>query len=268
MEEIKIDEIKIEEKTLDFAGNESSVDMGEFRIDLGDDLKSGSQIINDEARYRKPLHHKHINAKTVSYKNAVKMAKEIGLPKKDESYFSFVSGNFIYGDLIEAFCVENNLLVDEMIISTLSLSQDNIDSLHNLIAGNYVQNMHLIVSEYFWNAESRKFKFPMRDYLFQELDIDNKFQFSVCGVHIKMILIKSGENYFVFDGSANLRSSQNIEQINIRNDKKIYEYSKGIFDKVQDNFYIINKDNMLDNKTPRDPEKLKSLRGRKTNDLI
>lgn len=196
------------------------------------------------------------------------MAKEIGLPKKDEAFFSFIPGNFIYGDLIEAFCVENDLLVDEMLISSLSISQDNIDSLKNLIVGDYVQDLTLVLSDYFWNAESKKYKFPIRDYLFQELDIDNKLQFCVCGTHIKVVLIKSGENYFVFDGSANFRSSQNIEQINVRNDKKIYEYCKTIFDKIKEKFYIINKDVLLENKTPRDPENIKSVRGKENNNLI
>jgi deoxycytidine triphosphate deaminase len=66
-----------------------------------------------------------IDEKFLKYQNAKKLAKDLIINEKSR-YFVVVDGSFIFGDFIEALIVENNYLVKEMTISTLSLSTKSI----------------------------------------------------------------------------------------------------------------------------------------------
>src|SRR5690606_9625226 len=101
-----------------------------------------------------------------------------------ERVFAVVSGNFIFGDFVEAFAVENNLWIDELTISTLAISKDNVDSLHNLLAGDYLGALNLIVSDY-WYAHNR----ANMAYVYEKLDIGDRFQIAIAGTHTKIVLL-------------------------------------------------------------------------------
>ena len=47
--------------------------------------------------------------------------------EKDMSVYSIVSGNFIFGDLLESMIIEQGVKVKTLYISTLSLSENNVD---------------------------------------------------------------------------------------------------------------------------------------------
>ena len=61
-----------------------------------------------------------------------------------------------------------------MIISTLSLSQNNVDSLVNLFEGNYIDSLDLIISDHFFQHE----KSALLPYIYEKLDVKNRFQLS------------------------------------------------------------------------------------------
>jgi hypothetical protein len=125
-----------------------------------------------------------------------------------------------------------------MTISTLSMSQDNIDSLENLIRGNYVDKLNLIISAYFYSHERN----ALIPYLYKHLDIDNCFQLAVAGIHTKTCQFKTlGGRYVVIHGSANLRSSGNIEQFTIECNKELYEFYHSIFEDIKKRYKTINK---------------------------
>jgi hypothetical protein len=110
-----------------------------------------------------------------------------------------------------------------MIISTLSYSQDNIDSLHNLIKGDFIQKLDIIVSDYFFAHERNK----LIKETYEKLDIDSIFQLAVAGTHCKTYQFKTiGGKYIVIHGSVNMRSSSNIEQFVIEDNKDLYDFNK------------------------------------------
>jgi hypoxanthine phosphoribosyltransferase len=102
------------------------------------------------SRYIKPPKQKDIPYKKLKYTHAKNLAKDIDFKELDK-VFCIIGGSFIFGDFIEAFIVENNINCIEVQISTLSYSQDNIDSLENLIKSNYIQKLDLIVSDFFFS---------------------------------------------------------------------------------------------------------------------
>ena len=172
-------------------------------------------------RYMKPKITDGIPEEYLSYSYADKLANDIKI-KKGSRHYAFVDGKFYFGDFIEALIVKNNYDVRTLTVSTLSLNENNVDSFKNLLDGNYVEKLNLIVSHYFYSHERN----GLVPYIYKELDKNNKFQLVVCRSHCKICLIETytGEK-IVMHGSANLRSSENIEQIMIEENESLYDFN-------------------------------------------
>ena len=197
-------------------------------------------------RYIKPPKTKSISYKKLKYKFAEDLVNDIDFQSLDR-VFCIVSGNFVFSDFLEAFIVKHNILVEEMILSTLSYSQDSIDSLQNLINGDYVQKLDIIISNYFFAHERKK----LIKNTYEQLDIDDKFQLAVAATHCKTYQFKtSGGKHIVIHGSINLRSSSNIEQFVIEDNEDLYNFNKEYQMRIIDRYKTINKsirDNTLFN---------------------
>lgn len=205
-------------------------DLDSDLFDLQDDQPKA------ESRYTKPKAYR-LKPQFVMYDNAVKLAKDLRLDFGQRSDV-FVAGSFIFGDFIEAFLTTHNVKCTRMTISTLSLSQNNVDSLHNLLKYGYIDELNLIVSVYFYGNEIR----ALIPYIYRRLDIDNKFQLAVAGIHTKTCQFETlGGRKVIIHGSANLRSSGNIEQFTIEENPELYEFYDEAFSKVLDKYATIKK---------------------------
>jgi hypothetical protein len=149
-----------------------------------------------------------------------------------------VAGSFIFGDYIEAYLTKWNVLAKEMIITTLSLSYENIISLQALMTHGYIDKLSIIVSSYFYSHERNGLIRAM----YKMLDIDDRFQLSVAGLHTKTCqFITEGGRKIVMHGSANLRSSQNIEQFTIEENPGLYSFYEESFRRIEEKYFTINK---------------------------
>lgn len=156
--------------------------------------------------------------------------------------FAFVSGNFVFGDLIEALVAAGKLTVRTMGIQTLSMSDENIDSVVNVLQMQPDFNrLDCVLSDY-WFAHERK-KGGLVDYLFNEWDIaDLDLRVGFCGTHAKVTTIETLDGLKVtFHGSANLRSSGNVEQVAISTDPELYDFCAGTLQKMLDVFDVVNQ---------------------------
>ena len=197
----------------------------------------GVRSILQESRYIKPPACKEIPEQRLKYELAEQLAKDL-IPGKDIRAFCLINGSFIAGDFIEAFIVEHNLHVKRLTISTLSLSQNNVDSLKNLLEGDYVDELNLIVSDYFFSHERN----GLVKYMYEILDVGDKFQLAAAGTHCKLTLIEThcGLN-IVMHGSANLRSSSNIEHICIEESKDLFDFNQEVQDAILEKYKTIKK---------------------------
>lgn len=223
---------KPENHDLDFG------DIGDFNLpDLSIELFTlDDNTADDETRYMKPRLQRH-RADFVRYDNAVKLARSLRLDKGERTD-AIVSGNFIFGDFIEAYLVEHNAHCRRMIITTLSLSQNNVDSLAGLIEDGYIDRLDLIVSVYFW-ANERHSLIP---YIYDKLDRNGRFQLAVAAIHTKTAQFETaGGRKIVLHGSANLRSSDNIEQITIEENAELYDFYADIFDTILERYATIRR---------------------------
>lgn len=198
------------------------------------DIKVNKKL---SSRYITPPPSFEIDERYLKYSNAEKLAKDI-LIDKNCRHFVVIDGTFIFGDFIEALIVENNYLVKRMVISTLSMSQNNVDSLRNLLDGDYVQQLDLIVSDYFYSHE----KSDLLPYIYEQLDIDNKFQLAAAGTHCKLCIFETECGKFIcIHGSANLRSSSNIEQFVVEENETLYNFNLEFQEAILEKYKTINK---------------------------
>lgn len=218
----------------DFLGDIGNLEMPELDLDLFDfKLDEEADIEN---RYVKP---KLIpmRSEMVMFEHAQQLAKEIKIAP-GARYDCIVSGNFIFGDFIEAFMVLNNCKAVKMTITTLSLSQENIDSLATLLRKGYIDRLDMIVSDYFYSHERHQ----LIPYMYHELDIENKFQLAVAFVHTKTVHMETlGGKKIVIHGSANLRTSGNCEQFTIEENPELHDFYESCFAPVIEKFSTVNR---------------------------
>jgi len=188
-------------------------------------------------RYHNPPPYKGIKEKHVQYSHAIRAANYIELGEGTRSHM-VTAGSFEFGDFIEALLKERNIRVRHMSVSTLSMSQNNIDSFGNLLHDGWVDKLDLIVSDYFF-AHERKALVP---YMLHELDVDDKFQLAVAGSHTKIVLFETyGGKKFVMHGSANLRSSGCLEQTTIEENPDLFDFYRNFHDAILNEYSVIQK---------------------------
>ena len=221
---------KIDELELNDIGGMDMPDLDVALFDIQEDEA------DSENRYAKPKVY-NVKSEFVMYDNAVKLAKDLRMDYGERSDV-FVSGSFIFGDFIEAYLTTHHAKAKKMTISTLSLSQNNVDSLHNLLKYGYIDELNLIVSVYFYGNEIRS----LIPYIYRQLDMDNRFQLAVAGIHTKTCQFETlGGRKILIHGSANLRSSGNIEQFTIEENPLLYDFYDDAFAKVIDKYATIKK---------------------------
>lgn len=197
-------------------------------------LKIGSV---SNSRYIKPPKCKEIPERFLKFEFAIDLARDI-VPEFGMKVFAVLDGKFIAGDFIEAFFVRHNLHAKRVVISTLSMSENNVDSLANLLNGEYIDQLDLVVSDYFFSHERRN----LVPYIYQELDAGDKFQFAAASTHCKLCLIELHNGMKItMHGSANLRSSSNIEHICIEENPDLFDFNIEIQDAIISKYKTINK---------------------------
>jgi hypothetical protein len=216
-------------------------ELFKFGVNMAD--FSGETEDTFKTRYIKPPKSTEIPEHKLKYDLAVNLAKDIK-PEPGCRYFVILDGKFIAGDFIEAFVTEHDIHVKRMTISTLSMSENNVDSLANLLNGGFVDELNLIVSDFFFSHERRN----LIPYLYEQLDKDDKFQLAVAGTHCKTCIIETHDGmFFVIHGSANLRSSANIEQIMIEENRELYDFNHDYQMRIIEKYKTIKKSIRHDN---------------------
>ncbi len=176
---------------------------------------------------RTPMHQ-------VRYRNARALAHQTPDLQPNEAMHALVAGAFIFGDYLEALMVEKNYYAEELLIATLSLGKENADSLHNLVTGDYCSHISLIISDYWYANEVRGGKGGVA---YLEKTFGDRLKLAVAGCHTKVTLIRTRcGKHLVLHGSANLRSSQNLEQFAIENSQELYNFHREWMSRILDGY--------------------------------
>ena len=220
---------------IDFDIAQIDLGMADFTLDLAAFNIDGTS--DDSNRYVKPRLAKRPRATAVKYDRAEDLVKDLGAGiLAGERADVLASGNFIFGDFFEALAVTHDVHIEDLTLSTLSISQDNVDSLKNLIDGGYLGSLNIIVSDYFWSHNRSNAK-----YIYDALDVDDKFQLAVAGTHTKIALMLIDDKKIIIHGSANMRSSRSVEVFTVETNPDLYDFHMEWHRAILDQYATIKK---------------------------
>lgn len=173
-----------------------------------------------------------LNTEPVAFENAEAMVDAIDYEK---DYFAIVSGNFIFGDFIEALCFKKELEPYAVYLTTLGMSKDNVDSIVNLVDYLGCKKVNLLVSHYFSGTERN----GLMPYIRQEF-AGRPIDVAVLQSHCKIAMIFSDKGNVMISGSANLSSSNNVEQFIYMHNKAAIEYARERLDNIMERFTVFS----------------------------
>lgn len=226
--------MKDDDLQLDINIGDIGIDDLDIDLDMFDVLP---QEAMEHTRYMMPKIVSYNESDFVLFRNAKKIASQLK-PEKGMRVDAFLAGDFIFGDFIEAWMVTQHMGAKSLTITTLSMSQDNVDSLKLLLDKHYIGELNLLVSDYFY-AHERHGLIP---YIYKTLDAGNRFQLAVAGVHTKTVHFETYDGLkIVIHGSANLRSSGNVEQITIEENPELFDFYETEFKALFEKYATINK---------------------------
>lgn len=134
------------------------------------------------------------------------------LPRPGERTHCILRGDFVLCDLIPAM-IQARGRCEHLHVATLGLSSGNADTLATLRARDLVGGLTLVCSHYFAQVDKTT---TFRD-VTQRLQ--GLARLIISRSHAKVICLPTASgDHFVIEGSANLRSSDNTEQMVIFND--------------------------------------------------
>ena len=214
---------------------DANIDL-ELDFDIND-FDFGDKAGEPQGRVMIPRMDKAGITHKILYENAEAFAKQIDLTDGSRT-FAWVNGSFVFGDIIEALCTARNMRPKNIYICSLGIGEENIDSLRNIMDYFGCEHLYMLLSGYFYSHE----KFGLIPYLYERLDIDDKFQVAFGNYHGKIICIETHSGHtMVIHGSANLRSSYSIEQLMVEvGQQDIFDFNAGLIKALCERYATID----------------------------
>ena len=224
-----------ENDAFDFDFN-ANLDL-ELDFDLADFDFFGDGKGEPQGRVMRPRIEKDSVSRFVTYENAEAFARQIDLTDGSRTY-AWVNGSFVFGDIIEALCSARNMRPKAIYLCSLGIGEENIDSLRNVLDYYGCEHLYMLLSGYFYSHE----KFDLIPYLYDRLDVDDKFQVAFGNYHAKIICIETHSGHVMtIHGSANLRSSYSIEQLMVEvGQRDIFDFNAGLIRSLCEKYATID----------------------------
>ena len=222
----------------------------DFKLDLDFDLESASDELKesqgyelqrgflvDGVKYSKPTIPAEIPAGMIKTKHAIDFVKTWSLPAVGSSQEFIVPGSFVFGDIFEP--IMERLGGGDIVLSTLSLSEENIDMFERMMEAGTLKKLSVIVSDYFYIHE-RSGLYKMIVETLASFGSD-RFEIAVAGVHTKITMLDTPAGRVLFSGSANLRSSASLENFTVSTIQENYEFHHQWHIKILEAYGVIKK---------------------------
>ena len=214
------------------------IDFGDLDFDL-EDFDFDSRGPDTRSRILQPRIDTGILTQNCHFDHALELVNKIDLSGKTRT-FAWVSGSFIFGDILEALWRRRNVDIKELSIVSLSISEENIDSWAGLLTQGNIEKFNLVCSGYFYSH----YKYDMIPYLYQQLGNDDRVQIAFGAYHQKIITLETHHgNTLTIHGSANMRSSMNVEQVMIEpNNRELHDFNASMIADICEKYGTINHD--------------------------
>jgi hypothetical protein len=142
------------------------------------------------------------------------------LPEESEYIHLISNGKYDYYTFIPT--ILNHVgHIDEFWGSTWTMNRANLEDLFNLFDSGKIDTMNIITGLFFKRRETSVYATLV------EGMVKRGQKYISCENHAKILLIRSGEKYYVVEGSANWTANPRIEQNMITQSKELYNFHKG-----------------------------------------
>lgn len=148
------------------------------------------------------------------------------LPEPGDHTHAILRGDFVLGDLIPAILERGPCI--HVRIATLGLSEYNAETLARLCRAGTIGQITMVVSHYFEQVNKSTVYADVRRIL------ADFCHFVVMRSHAKVITLHTEHDHWVIEGSANLRSSDNLEQMTVYNDADLLAFHSDWIDYVRE----------------------------------
>lgn len=188
------------------------------------DYEIESQEMPDASRImRKDIKTKMI--RIARMEKAGEALKNSGLPKPGETLHVISDAKY---DFFMVILEAVNLLgvVNEFYGSTWTMARHNVLDLLQYIDDGKIKNTTILTGTYFKNRETAVYST-----LIQGL-AKRGARFKAFINHTKIVLLNKGDDYIVFEGSANFTANPRLENYIICNDKELYDFHRGWMEEV------------------------------------
>jgi hypothetical protein len=150
------------------------------------------------------------------------------LPWHDgDSMHAVIKGDFVLCDLIPF--VFSKKKIKHLTITSLGMSESNSRDLESWIVKGHILSMSVLLSHFFASVDRSDKWLTCKGCL-----LPHGVNIGMARIHTKIILFDFFDDScpLVIEGSANLRSSANVEQIACFADRELYEFHKAWIDEV------------------------------------
>lgn len=140
------------------------------------------------------------------------------LPDLHETVHAIMGGDFAAWDLVPAILNLASKPALELVIATLGFNSKNNYHLGTLLEQKQIGKALVLCSDYFSKSDSSTFQEA-------KIRLESMGSFIVSTrTHAKIIAINFGQAAYVVEGSANMRSCNNLEQITISNNQELFNF--------------------------------------------
>ena len=154
------------------------------------------------------------------YQRIGAMKRHLTIPAENEAVFLWTMKSFNAFTFIP-YCIEQFGAIDELCLSTYTISRKITDTLVQLIDSGKLKDVHVFVSE------SLKFRMPdVINQLTAVLPSRPNFRVHYAWNHSKITCARCGDHHLVLEGSGNWSDNAQYEQYLLTNSKEVYEFRK------------------------------------------
>ncbi|MDP1589633.1 MAG: hypothetical protein Q8M07_17905 [Prosthecobacter sp.] len=142
----------------------------------------------------------------------------------DERLHCVLRGDFVLCELIPLIIAHRGAC-SHLRVATLGLSAANAEQLANLFTAGLIGELTIVASHYFQQVDKTT--------TYRQICaiLAGKARIVITRSHAKVILLPTaGGDHYIIEGSANLRSSDNLEQMLILNDQETHDFHAGWID--------------------------------------
>lgn len=141
-------------------------------------------------------------------------------PRKNEQYRIITEKQFNAYSFILALLDKQ---IDELYLAMYRINEPTVDSIIKLIEDGQIKRAVFVISNYF-NQTKRPEKWAIKLKEFSKTKENIKHVYT--HNHAKVACVKSGGDYYVFEGSGNMSDNARVEQYVYENNKEVFDFHK------------------------------------------